>query len=399
MKIIHICQYYNDGYGYQENLLPKYQKKLGHDVKVITSDRMSFFSSGQKPKIVGVGVYEDNGFTVHRIPILGEFKGRFVFFKGLRELLEEEKPDYLFHHGITAPSIFTCAKYKAKNSSVYLLADNHAEYCNSARIPILSHLYYRFLWTPLIKSVSHYVDVFFSITPGCKAFAEKELSIPENKHKILYLGSDTEVNKYNETEGEKVREQFGIKPDEIVAITAGKFDKQKKLDDLIKAFRQIGIQQTRLMILGSFLHKEYEKHIDDCIGNDDRIIKVGWVQANELFKYFSASDFAVFPGGQSAVWQQAISCELPLIIKHWPGTDYLLSKGNGLFLFSDKPDELTQAIKILASSKEIRNQMKTGSKIVRDEILSYYVLARKSIEIPQKSLESKGQPWLHGLEK
>jgi hypothetical protein len=44
MKIIHICQYYNDGFGYQENLLPRYQAKLGHDVMVITSDRMSYFS-------------------------------------------------------------------------------------------------------------------------------------------------------------------------------------------------------------------------------------------------------------------------------------------------------------------------------------------------------------------
>ncbi|NLF42156.1 MAG: glycosyltransferase family 4 protein [Bacteroidales bacterium] len=379
MKIIHICQYYNDGYGYQENLLPKYQKKLGHDVKVITSDRMSFFSSGQKPKIVGVGVYEDNGFTVHRIPILGEFKGRFVFFKGLRELLEEEKPDYLFHHGITAPSIFTCAKYKAKNSSVFLVADHHAEYCNSARVPILSHIYYRLIWTPLIRKVSNHVDVFFSITPGCKAFAEKELSIPENKHKILYLGSDTELNKYNETEGKKVREQFGIKSHEIVAITAGKFDEQKKLDSLIKAFRQIDIQQTRLMILGSFLPDDYEKYIDDCIGKDNRIIKVGWVQANELFKYFSASDFAVFPGGQSAVWQQAISCELPLIIKHWPGTEYLLRKDNGLFLFSDKQDEIVQALKIMICSKKTRRQMRENAKIVRDEVLSYEVIATQTL--------------------
>ncbi|HCU22265.1 MAG TPA: hypothetical protein DF698_05145 [Candidatus Atribacteria bacterium] len=379
LKIIHICQYYNDGYGYQENLLPKYQKKLGHDVKVITSNRTSFFSSGQRPKIVGVGEYEDNGFTVHRLSILGEFKGKFVFFKGLRELLEEEKPDYIFHHGITSPSIITCAKYKAKNSSVFLVADNHAEYCNSARIPILSHLYYRFLWTPLIKRVSHHVDVFFSITPGCKAFAEKELSIPENKHKILYLGSDTEVNKYNETEGKKVRDLFGIQQDEIVAITAGKFDEKKRLDSLIKAFRKIDSQQTRLIIVGSFLQEEYEKYIDGCIGKDDRIIKVGWVQANELFKYFSASDFAVFPGGQSAVWQQTISCELPLVIKYWPGTEYLLSRDNGLFLFSDKQEEIEQALKVMVNSPKTRGEMRENAKIVRNEMLSYEVIAKQSV--------------------
>jgi len=133
------------------------------------------------------------------------------------------------------------------------------------------------------------------------------------------------------------------------------------------------------MILGSFLPDDYEKYIDDCIGKDNRIIKVGWVQANELFKYFSASDFAVFPGGQSAVWQQAISCELPLIIKHWPGTEYLLRKDNGLFLFSDKQDEIVQALKIMICSKKTRRQMRENAKIVRDEVLSYEVIATQTL--------------------
>ena len=37
MKIVHIQQYFNEGFGYQENVLPYYQKKLGHDVIMITS--------------------------------------------------------------------------------------------------------------------------------------------------------------------------------------------------------------------------------------------------------------------------------------------------------------------------------------------------------------------------
>jgi len=180
LKILHIAQTFNNGYGYQENLLPRYQKKLGHDVKIITSDRMSYFAGYKEPKIVGTGNFEDAGVPIERLPIRGEFKGRFVLFKGLFELLNEEKPDCIFHHGITAPSLITCAKYKADNPSVFLAADNHAEYCNSARIPILSQIYYRLVWTPFIKRISNQIDVFFSITLGCKTFAEKELSIPEH---------------------------------------------------------------------------------------------------------------------------------------------------------------------------------------------------------------------------
>ena len=42
MKIVHIAPNapYNDNWGYQDNLLPRYQKKLGHDVTVIITNKM-----------------------------------------------------------------------------------------------------------------------------------------------------------------------------------------------------------------------------------------------------------------------------------------------------------------------------------------------------------------------
>ena len=40
MKIVHIAANapYNDYWGYQDNLLPKYHKKLGHDVTLIVTN-------------------------------------------------------------------------------------------------------------------------------------------------------------------------------------------------------------------------------------------------------------------------------------------------------------------------------------------------------------------------
>ena len=39
MRITHLCLgcFFPDGYSYQENMLPKYHKKLGHDVSVVAS--------------------------------------------------------------------------------------------------------------------------------------------------------------------------------------------------------------------------------------------------------------------------------------------------------------------------------------------------------------------------
>src|SRR5699024_3444818 len=110
MKIVHIQQYFNQGFGYQENILPSYHKMLGNDVVFLTSTRSDGFNGGNRRQ--PEGSFFENSFEVKRLPILGEFKYRFVFFKNLYEALENESPDYIFHHSATAPSLLTINKYK-----------------------------------------------------------------------------------------------------------------------------------------------------------------------------------------------------------------------------------------------------------------------------------------------
>jgi hypothetical protein len=44
MKIVHVMNWYIPNMGYQENILPAEQKKLGHEVYIITSDRIPHYS-------------------------------------------------------------------------------------------------------------------------------------------------------------------------------------------------------------------------------------------------------------------------------------------------------------------------------------------------------------------
>ncbi len=180
LKIIHICQYYNEGYGYQENLLTRYQATLGHKVMVITSDRMSYFSGKRVPKIVGTGEFEDNGIRILRLPIKSKFKGRLVFFNNLYDILKREKPDYIFHHGLKDPSIKTVCKYKKTHPSTFLVADNHADLNFFNKISVKRLLYYRIYSTLRFKKYINYIDLVFGVTPARCYFAENELGIPHN---------------------------------------------------------------------------------------------------------------------------------------------------------------------------------------------------------------------------
>jgi len=190
MKIVHICQYYNDGYGYQENLLPRYEKKLGHDVVVNTSDRKSYFAGERKPKIVGTDEFIDQGIRKVRLPISSEFKGRFVRFRNLAGVLASERPDYIFHHGIASPSLIIAAQYKIGNPSVFLVGDNHSDLNISARNAFWRIKYYKTYCSAILRKWSRYVNMVLGVTPARCYFAEEELGVPHGKIRLLPFGAD-----------------------------------------------------------------------------------------------------------------------------------------------------------------------------------------------------------------
>lgn len=383
MKIVHITCYYNDGYGYQDNILPIYQRKQNWETVTITSNiKAPIMAEDLRLSETGEYIDDASGNRIIRLPTSYEFKGRFAVMKDLDKILEAENPDYIFHHGLTAPSLITAAKYKRKHPSVFLAADNHGDYNNSGRHAIWRLMYYRGLWRRKIQKIADYVDVFFSMTPGCKAFAERELGVPKEKHRLLYLGADVDTNHFSSEWRERVRKELGFDERDLVLVTAGKIDRKKKTINIVRALKEIDSDIVKLMIVGT-IESSYEQELDELIKEDPRIRKIGWVKANELYKYFSAADIAVFPGGQSAIWQQAISCELPVILKYWPGTEYLIERNNGIFLFSDDPRELQQYLEFLTSNEnsDFLLSLKSGAIRERDEVLSYELIARRTLEV------------------
>jgi hypothetical protein len=105
--------------GYEENFLPAEQAELGHQVQIITSDRVPAYV-GYKDhignilgeRIMGSGIFEDNNVTIHRLPCRFEVvNGGQVILKGLRETLRDLKPDIVHAHGTLVPSSILAVWY------------------------------------------------------------------------------------------------------------------------------------------------------------------------------------------------------------------------------------------------------------------------------------------------
>ncbi len=97
----------------------------------------------------------------------------------------------------------------------------------------------------------------------------------------------------------------------------GKISRTKGLELMIKAMKLL--PEFRLQIAGSFVDKNYEKHIRKLLVNAENISsKFGWVSDEERWKYFKNSDAAVFPylkiQNQSGALNDAVSAGIPVVV-------------------------------------------------------------------------------------
>ncbi|MDM0686136.1 glycosyltransferase family 4 protein [Clostridium perfringens] len=371
MKIVHIHQYYNDGMGYQENILPRYHKKLNNEVFLITSDLSNGFDKESRSK--EKGTYYDNGIIIKRIGIYCEFKNRFVIFKDLYKELEEIRPDYIFHHSVTSPSLATVCKYKKNNLEVFLAVDNHADLNISARNNVWKILYYNIFWKRFIKKYDDLIDIYFGVTPSRCLFLNEELGVKMKKIRLLPIGADIDGIDINISR-EKLFEKYNIDRDNFLIVHGGKITKEKQIDRIIQAFSYINNKNINLILFG----KIEDSDIERMIKKDRRIKYLGWLNRNETLAILKYSDIGIWNTQHTTLLEDAIAVGLPLILRYYGSTSHLIDN-SGLFLYDGSTREIYDKLKYVVENKEIIPKLKYNTKKMA-KILSYHNIAEESIK-------------------
>lgn len=381
MKIINICEYYMDNWSYQENFLPESQSRLNNDVIVITSDN---FPSYVSTKYEGSYNYQIGNVKIRRVNIINNrWEFRFI---NLDRILEEEKPDLIFIHGFHLLRDKQIINYKINNPKCTINLDIHADHNNSGlykkgiKNKLSYYFWYKIYYRNIIKKVLPLINKIFCVSPTCELFAKDILNMPKEKLYPLYLGTNIEKIQFNKKSYFKnlIHEKYNIPDDSLIIMTAGKVDRFKNLDRLVKAFVKLRMDNVHLLIVGS-IDDYYNDLLKQYVDDNNKIHLTGWIESNLLNEYFLASDLGVFLGGQSVLWQQAISCGLVIILKYFPGIEYL-NNNNSLFVYSDSIDEVTQLLYIVLNNRKLidsmsKNAVKNGSKL-----FDYLQIAKQSIQ-------------------
>ena len=328
MKILHVTAYYMDGMGYQENMLPKGQAELGHDVVVICGNRHPNYKHIRDERDSMPGIFYDGQVQIERLPVFAELNGRGVIFKSLLPKLYKYKPDLLFCHGIGEP-IISCIIYKLLNPSVILQMDTHSTADNSGK-SMYAGLYHGF-FRIILQIFKAKFSSLFAISPETVEFMKKYYKLKDEDISFLPLPGDGSLMEEYCSNRIKFREKYNIGENEKVVIHTGKLPGEKLTNEVINAFNHLQRDDVKLIICGS-IEDDWKNQFYELLGQNKNIHFLGWLPAEELRELFVASDLLCQPGSLSNTFLDAVCCGLPVILADTPQGRELTSDGNGILV-------------------------------------------------------------------
>jgi glycosyltransferase involved in cell wall biosynthesis len=400
MKITHIIGYFQPELGYEEYYTALTQYKLGHDVSVITSDRIYPFKNIEKIlKDIGseysgrkrwVGMKEVNGLKVYRLPCVIETLLDFIIIIGVGQTLSKIKPDVVHCHGAKqGTQVFSALN---KGQGYKLVVDEHDQGPTYSSEPTLKNNIAGFEYFILRRRICRYIykkaDALVAITPQTKKFLMDLYKIPEDQIELLTLGVNTDMFFFNESKRQDIRNKLGIKGDQLLLITTGRLIKEKKTEILIKAFGNLSKKyKIKLLIIGrgDEDHMADLKNIAAKVDPKGNIIFQGFAPPSELPYYYSAADIGIW-GKESITIIEAMACGLPLVIADMDTMKHLASYENGLTFQPGDQSELESCLEKIISDKALRNNMRKNSINAAKNRYSYDVRTKKLLNIYERVL-------------
>lgn len=382
MKILHIAPnaVYNDYWGYQDNLLPKYHRKAGHEVTVITTVRT--YVDKKVVNIEAADYVLNDGTRVIRIPehryrlnVLTNLFSRLNIWDKLLEI----QPDFIFFHGLISITIKDAVRYKKKiNPECVIVQDSHMDYFNSPIRKSIKSKIIRAFYRYNCAVNMPYIERVYGVTPWRKIYAEDYFAIPENKTDLLIMGADDEnIDFRNRDEiRKKIRKQHGIDDDEFLIVTGGKLDYKKKTLQLMTACKEL--KNVSLLIFGS-VSDEIKDEFNMLLSSCSRIIYIGWIDSDKVYDYFLTADLVCFPGSHSVMWEQACACKVPCLFEKIEGMEHVNNGGNSEFISDVTETNLENKIKSLVFTDKYQI-MKRIAESEATDIYLYSNIAKKSLE-------------------
>lgn len=387
MRIVHFDETFHPDFGYQINVLPKYQIKQGHEVFIVTAKldmpHPVFSTFGDNYNIDQKDRYYEQitGVKIVRIAVKKPIWGRVRFKKGYREVVDNLKPDILFcHFNDTFAGIYFTIHCKELNYPV--IFDSHMlEMASKSHFSKIFRFFYNLFLTPIIKRNNLVV-----IRTQDDTYVNKCLGIPLSQAPFISFGSDSELFKPDEQTKKAFRIKNNISEDDFVIVYTGKLDQAKGGIFIAETFKSKLLNKKNknvvLMVIGNTSGK-YGKEVEKIFKeSENRIIRFPTQNYKDLPKFYQASDLSIFPRQCSLSFYDAQACALPVVSEDNNINIDRLRYGNGFNFKANNIDDFRGKIKLCIEINDTKYQeMKNNSLKYIKENFDYQDIAKKYTEI------------------
>jgi glycosyltransferase involved in cell wall biosynthesis len=394
MKILMLCEFFNETLEYQENLLVKYYMKNGHQVTVVTSTFESVWDYYQdrSDKANSPRVYSHNGAKIIKLAFRYNFLNRLRAYTRIDRILEEEAPDLIYVHDIML-NFPEAIHYIKQHPECRMIMDYHADYSNSGKNWVSCRILHGVIRKWFLDRARPHLARIFPVVPASAKFLHELYKVPHSEMELLPLGADVDLAREIRArqEGRQLREALSIPDEAIVVFTGGKLTPHKRTELLIEAVARLPQHKLHVVVAGeaSEADQVYKRELIDR-AKGATVHFVGWLDKHSIYRHLDMADLAVFPASQSILWQQAIAAGLPLIVGNAGDQDisYLNLHRNIVILDRENiaVQRFAEAIADIIGDPKRMQEMQAGAALVADECLNWNTLIERTLRFNRKEL-------------
>lgn len=368
MRVAVVSQWFTDGLGYAENLLPKGLARQGVDVHIISGQGQVYASTPLYDSVyrevlgdpvLPVGVAETEfGIPLHRVNSLHNEPDQHV----LERKLDDIQPDVVQTFAILDGWSATAAAYCRERGSL-LFTENHV---HDSVLPRGAWQTPRGLAVglanrirPAAKGINRTTRKCFAISADTARIARRRYGVPKSKVVVEPLGVDTGTffEEYSGRDRDRIRSDLGFGPSDIVCIYTGRLSPDKA--PILLAQAVASLQSEGLDFKSLFVGAGSPDYVSDLTSHRGSSV-MSFRPTRELADLYFAADIGVWPREESTSQLDLMATGRPLVVSSRVEAKERL--GVGAVYDEGSAASLAQALKSL-SGLSIRRQL--GSEAAR----------------------------------
>lgn len=250
---------------------------------------------------------------------------RFEFYKAnFQKVIEEVQPDIIHMNGCGIEPLY---------------------FANKSRIPVILTCHGVFQRTVNPQSAAKlYADYVTGLTDETLEEIKNYLCVAEDKITIIPNGVDSKQLYYSQEERDKLRAEYGVKPDTKVFITVASVQERKGQLRFTQILNEWSENNWEYWIVGKGPDEDAIRNYCEAHGISGKVRLLGYKTGDELYKYYSAADIYAHAStmeGQALCEIEAFSTGLKILVNETiKGTIAKSELDSGDYLMTDfvQPD-------------------------------------------------------------